>query len=192
MVDNWSSKIDIQACYCSIQEDCWQTSLVGQETQPVENCEDALFTRFNQVELAISRKDFEPLMGAEWQGYLQYLDYSSNQTSRIPVTIEMDSEDDSRIVYRLNYPNESQYNSIERLDISRGGKRINGYPIIERRTLGNGVLQITTEYRGQDNLKPADIRNVYEISADTFIIRQLVRPDDATDFFERNRYHLTK
>lgn len=192
LIDNWAPKIDMQACYCSIQDDCWQTSLVGQETLQVDNCGEALGTRFKNDELAISRADFEPLMGAPWEGDLQYLDYTSNETSTIPVTIELESVDSRRIVYRLNYPNEPQYNSIERLDISRGGKRINGHPIIERRKLANGILQITTQYRGQDNNQPADIRNVYEVSTSKFVIRQLVRPDSATDYFERNRYALTR
>ncbi|GEM_PF-2664341 len=191
-ITSWATKFDIQACYCSIQDDCWQTSLVGQETLSVDNCEEALSTRFKQTELAISRSDFEPLLGSLWEGDLQYIDYTTEKVTKIPVTIQMDSVDDRRIVYRLNYPQEPKYNSIERLDISRGGTRINGYPIIERRKLGNNVLQITTEYRGQDNQKPADIRNVYEVSNDTFVIRQLVRRDDATDFFERNRYYLAR
>lgn len=192
LIEHWPTKVDVQACYCSIQDDCWQTSLVGQETLSVENCQDALSTRFSKTELAISKADFEPLLGTQWEGDLQYLDYTSGQTSTIPVSIEMDSIDDRRIVYRLNYPQEPQYNSIERLDISRGGTRINGYPIVERRALANSVLQITTQYRGQDNQQPADIRYVYEISNNTFVIRQMVRPDNATDFFERNRYYLTR
>ncbi|MEM7764160.1 MAG: hypothetical protein AAF290_08760 [Pseudomonadota bacterium] len=38
LVQAWNGAIDIDICYCSIHEDCWQASLLG-STQRVERCE---------------------------------------------------------------------------------------------------------------------------------------------------------
>lgn len=34
----WSDRVDVTACYCSISEDCWETSLTKPFAQPVKSC----------------------------------------------------------------------------------------------------------------------------------------------------------
>ncbi|MEL7296332.1 MAG: hypothetical protein AAGJ86_01655 [Pseudomonadota bacterium] len=38
LIRAWNGAIDIDVCYCSIHEDCWQASLMG-STQRVERCD---------------------------------------------------------------------------------------------------------------------------------------------------------
>ncbi len=35
----WDGKVDITTCYCSIHEDCWETSLASAKTRRTERCD---------------------------------------------------------------------------------------------------------------------------------------------------------
>ena len=42
LVSAWGRSIDIETCYCSIHEDCWQVSLSQARTQKTRSCETGI------------------------------------------------------------------------------------------------------------------------------------------------------
>jgi len=179
----WSSQLDIQMCYCSIQEDCWTTYLIAKATVSADQCERAA----TGSALRVSERDFSPIIGEQWAGSLNYKDYSSEKQVSIPVNTSVEKITSRTIVYRLEYPNEPQYNSVERLRISGDGTRIEGIPIVRRERV-DGRLEITTRQRSSDNKVPANIEITYKIGRNQFEIQQRVIPDDGGEAFIRNQY----
>ena len=192
LADDWDGKADLSLCYCSIQDDCWRTTLVSGESVSVPSCAVRAPRSDATPAVQVARGDFGSLMGDDWTGTLSYLDYTTNQPSEIPVEITVRSASDRTIVYQIRYPRESEYNEIQRIRISSDGTRIDGNPIISRTRGADGRLVLVTEGRSSDNSEPADVRYTYEIGARAFDISQQVRPDGTEAYFERNRFSLTR
>lgn len=38
LIQAWNGRIDIVTCYCSINNDCWQTSLTTESNTPIDSC----------------------------------------------------------------------------------------------------------------------------------------------------------
>jgi len=183
LMEMWDSKLDVRLCYCSIQEDCWTTSLIAKDTTSIEQC--ARMATPNA--LRIKESDFAPLLGETWTGSLNYKDYTSGQQTVIPIEADVEKVTARTIVYRIRFPKEPDYNSTKRIRISSDGTRIDGAPIVKRERV-DGRLHITTRERSTDNYTPSNIENIYEIGKSRFDIVQFIIPDDGSEPFERNRY----
>ena len=149
-------------------------------------------TPLNADEPRVDASDLARLTGAPFSGTLSYLDYSSDEIEKRPVTIQFNAPRRGRISYEVSYPDNAYYNSKERLVVSRAGDKLNGEPIVSREELDDGTLIIVTAYRGEDNDRPADIRMTYAVHANKLQIRKEVRFDGERIFFERNAYRLTR
>ena len=66
-----------------------------------------------------SAEDFRVVAGSGWHGHLSYLDYSSEALSQIPVEIQIDEPNGRTLDYSIKYPGETQYNSREKIELSR-------------------------------------------------------------------------
>lgn len=139
-----------------------------------------------------SSEDFKVAAGSGWKGHLSYLDYTSGAMSRIPVEIEIDEPKGRTLVYSIKYPGETQYNSREKIKLSRDGRELDGGLIIARDQNEDGDLVLVTASRGEDNDRPADIRMTYEIGKTQFSISKEVKPDGDSDYFLRNQYSLAR
>ena len=139
-----------------------------------------------------SSEDFKVAAGSGWKGHLNYLDYSSEAMSRIPVEIEIDEPKGRTLVYSIKYPGETQYNSREKIKFSRNGRELDGGLIIARDQNEDGDLVLVTAYRGEDNDRPADIRVTYEVGKTQFSISKEVKLDGESEFFLRNQYSLAR
>ncbi len=137
-------------------------------------------------------EDFRVLDGGEWSGELDYLNYGSDQRSSIPVGLRVDSIDSSSVTYSIRYPGEEQYNATEELTISDGGASIDGRSIVDRRQQADGSLILTTEGKGEDDNRSADLQFVYFVSPGEFRIRKNVRFDGDAEFFNRNEYRYVR
>ena len=144
------------------------------------------------AEPRVDQADLALLAGAPFSGTLSYLDYSSDEIEKSPVSIQFNMPKRGRITYRVSYPDNAYYDSKERIVISESGHKLNGEPVVSRETLADGTLIITTAYRGEDNNLPADIRMTYAVHANKLEIRKEVRFDGDRIFFERNAYRLTR
>lgn len=140
----------------------------------------------------VTQADLTMLDGAPWTGSLSYLDYSSGESEQIPVTIQFDKPGKKKVIYRIKYPGESQYNSREKLRISKDGRKLNGEPVVSRSVLEDGTIVVVTEYRDKDDGQQADIRMTYSLHASRLEIRKEVRFDSDGEYFERNAYRLTR
>ncbi len=139
-----------------------------------------------------SSEDFRLIAGSGWKGHLSYLDYSSKALSKIPVEIQVDEPNGRTLGYSIRYPGETQYNSREKIELSRDGRKLNGGLIVARKRDENGDLTLVTIYQGKDDNRRADIRETYTIGGTAFSISKEVRFEGASDYFLRNRYSLVR
>lgn len=139
-----------------------------------------------------SSEDFRVAAGSGWKGDLSYLDYSSGALSQIPVEIQVDEPNGRTLGYSIRYPGETQYNSRERIELSRDGRKLNGGLITARKRNDNGDLILVITYQGTDDNRRADIRVTYTIGSTTFSISKEVRFEGESDYFLRNQYSLVR
>lgn len=183
----WSSQLDIQMCYCSIQEECWTTYLIAKTTVSTDQCDRTISGNVPTV----SEKDFSAIIGKKWTGTLNYKDYSSDKQVSVLVNADVEKITSRTIIYRLEYPDEPDFNSVQRLRISRDGTRIDGIPIVRRERV-DGRLEITTRQRSSDNNVPANIEYTYKLGPNQFDIAQMVIPDNGGAPFLRNQYMFSR
>jgi hypothetical protein len=139
-----------------------------------------------------SPEDFRIVTGSGWKGHLSYLDYSSGAFSQIPVEILVDEPKGRSLSYAIRYPGETQYNSREKIRLSRDGRKLNGALIIARKRNERGDLALVTTYQGKDDNRNADFRVTYAIGSESFSISREVRFADGSDYFLRNEYSLAR
>ena len=138
----------------------------------------------------VSAEDLRRLTGARWTGTLTYLDYRSNKPVSIPssLTVTQAAGDENAWVFEYEYPDEPKANGKQTLKIEEGGTVFDGETVVERTGLDGGGFRLVTEKRGRDNDKEALFRFTYTLDGSAFSVKKEVRPEGASDFFERNRY----
>lgn len=139
-----------------------------------------------------SPADFALIEGDGWAGTLTYLDYGTQKLSSIPVALDVAPASGRTVTYKIKYPGEAQYNTTEKLKLSKDGTRLNGNAIIERTSQQDESVEIVTLERGKDDNREADIRTTYKLSSSALTITKDVKFDDGEDFFERNELALTR
>ncbi len=136
-----------------------------------------------------SISDFAPLVGEDWSGELEYLNYGSDTRSTIPVRMIVREPKNRSMAYGFLYPGEEHKNARDKLRISRDGTKLNGMTISRRYLDEEGALVLVTEGSGRDDNRPADIRLTYVISANAFTNRKDVRFEGG-EYINRNEYRL--
>lgn len=134
--------------------------------------------------------DLQRLVGKTWRGTLTYLDYTSNKPTTIKSTLAVErihSGPESWMWY-FGYTDEPDHNSGQPISLRNDGRVVEDERVIARINLPNHGVQITTEYRGNDNDRPSSMLHVYRIHNDEFTLQLLVKPDGTEDFFERHIY----
>lgn len=133
------------------------------------------------------------VISGEWKGTLTYLDYSTNKAFKMPanVTVE-EGKNEYQVLILINYTEEPNANSKEKIKISKDGLQVNKTAVKSRQILASKEVQITTEYLGKDNNKNALIRNVYILGPERFITRKEVKFDESGDWLMRNEYNFVR
>ncbi|MDX2427133.1 MAG: hypothetical protein QNK22_00395 [Xanthomonadales bacterium] len=142
--------------------------------------------------MAVTMDEFRRLEGDNWEGSLSYLNYGSDKRSTIPVKLAIKVLNEKALQYAIQYPGEDQHNAKERLKLSSDGTRINGYNIANREQTTDGTLILTTEGRGQDDNRSAEVQVIYAVAADRFSIRKNVRFKSSEAYINRNEYSLRR
>lgn len=151
-----------------------------------------LITFENYAQVTISSDDLKSLPG-DWTGTLTYIDYSSNEPYSMPADLKVEPGANEYQFQLYNiYPNEPKANNKDKIKISKNGQEINKRKVKSKERLSNGSLQITTEYSGKDNNKPALIRNIYTLGVDKFIIRKEVKYENSDEWFKRNEFNYKR
>lgn len=143
------------------------------------------------VQATASIADFAPLVGEDWVGQLEYLNYGREDRSTIPVRMMARAPNGRKMGYGFIYPGEEDKNASDELRLSRDGTRLNGMEIVERKTDAAGRLVLVTQSEGRDDNRPADIRLTYSIAPQSFTVRKDVRFEGG-EFFNRNEYRLSR
>lgn len=142
--------------------------------------------------MKVTMDDLNRLQGDNWEGSLSYLNYGSDKRSTIPVKLAIKVLDENTLQYAIKYPEEEQYNAKERLKLSSDGTHIDGYRITNREQTAEGTLVLTTEGKGRDDNRPAQIQMVYLVAADQFSIRKNVRFTSDEAYLNRNEYSFLR
>lgn len=136
----------------------------------------------------VTTSDFTPLIGDTWKGSLTYLDYSSAKTVTIPTQATIEIANPTTIKYSVSYPEEPWEDSHSKIKIGGDGLTLDGQKVTSRRALADGNVEIQTEYRGEDDGKPADIRMTYMFGPNAFSMAKDVRFDQQATYINRNTY----
>jgi hypothetical protein len=145
---------------------------------------------FPQQAARVSVEDLKRLTGVRWTGTLTYLDYGSNKRVSIPsnMTVKQVEGDENAWVFEYEYPLEPKANGRQTLKFGDGGTVFDGETVFERTELDGGGFKLVTLKRGRDNDREALFRFTYTLDGPTFSIKKEVRPEGASEFFERNEY----
>lgn len=142
-------------------------------------------------ELRLTTSDLSGLGGKNWAGTLTYLDYGSGEKVAIPVT--------AHVTVKLNclrlgliYPGEPEANSTDEICISEDGSQFGEAPLISLQRLGPGFAALQTEAPGQDDDRPALIRQNYILSTSALTSGKEVSFDDGETWIERNEFDLER
>ena len=152
----------------------------------------ATASEISQSDISVTEQDFGRLAGTNWTGTLSYLDYSSKKMSAIPVGLDFKSPKGRTLKYVITFPNEPQYNSKEKMKLSRDGKQLDGHMVVSKSTESDGSLNIITQHKGKDDGQTAMIKMRYNINDNAFTITKDVKPMTAQAYFLRSEYKFTR
>lgn len=146
----------------------------------------------NAQQPAIQQEDIRKIEGS-WKGVLTYKDYQNGKEVMIPCNLEVKLKDDMRqIQMAYDYPEERSHNYQDQVHITSQGTRLNGEKLIERIVEPNGNVKLIIEMRGQDNSKPAIIRQIIEVGDSSFIMTKVVQYMTTGETVQRNQYRWKK
>lgn len=139
-----------------------------------------------------SLDDFKILVGDNWSGSLNYLNYGSDKRSTIPANLEINLKGERKIKYKIIFPKEPNSNSSDTISISKDGSKLDGQIITDRSIDEDGSLVLTAQSRDYDDNQEADIRTTYTISEREFRMKKDVKFDNDEDFLNRNEFVFTR
>jgi len=139
----------------------------------------------------VSAQDFLAIEG-DWVGTLTYTDYSSGMPTEIAANASVTITSDNSIDYTISYPDEPWEDSESTMTLSKDGRLLDGQVVSERITAEDGTVIVTTRSRGEDDNRPADIRQTYGLGKMNFYIRKDVQFDDSDTYLRRNTYAFTR
>lgn len=200
LIAEWTNRVDVSACYCSIYEDCWTTSLTTGATNATSKCEKpervrntaavTLAATVTNIRPTTSINDFKALANTEWEGALRYTNYGDGAEVSIPIRVAFKQIETDSLAYDLVYPDEPDYNSLESLTVSDNGHLLNGHRLTDRKAREDGTIILSTEYSDKDDNRDADITLTYTISPTGFSIAKNVCFRDTGECLLRNTYAL--
>lgn len=125
-----------------------------------------------------------------WTGYLEYLDYTSEKLTQIPVRLAVrrlkEGQPNWEIAYF--YTDEPHANETQRYRLAKQGTEWGGHRIVSASQGPGGALTLLTEANGKDNSQPAQLRYTLRVTGTELLLQKEVRYTGATDFVVRNRY----
>lgn len=140
----------------------------------------------------ITPEDLKTILG-KWNGSLTYVDYRTNKPFTMLSNVDVkQGKNEKQLLLLITYPKEPNANSKDKIKISEDGQQLNKKEVNSRQILSNGQIQITTEYLGKDNNKPALIRNIYILGDKQFIIRKEVNFENTKNWMMRNEYSFER
>lgn len=135
--------------------------------------------------------DLTGLGGKDYAGSLTYLDYGSGDQVSLQVianvTVKLNC-----LNIAIEYPDEPQANSTNTYCISDDGSEFDGAKLISLQRLGPDFLAFQTEMTGEDDNKPARLRQSYILSQTAITSGREVSYDDGETWIERNELDIER
>ncbi|HMS63755.1 MAG TPA: hypothetical protein PKD83_00720 [Ignavibacteria bacterium] len=143
---------------------------------------------------SIKPEELISLTAKKWKGTLKYLDYGKNTEVSISAGLSvMQSESDLNVFYfSYEYPDEPHANGIDTITVSENGSKLNDDILIENKYTNDTTFTFTTQKQGEDNKKKAEIKHIYSLKGNKFIIRKEVKYENEKEFFLRNEYNFER
>ena len=141
--------------------------------------------------LILKASDLSGLGGTDYRGALTYLDYGSGKTVSLDVAASVTVKLGCLRV-AINYLDEPEANSTEEFCISEEGRAFDGAPLISLQRLGPDFIAFQTETEGEDDNKPARLRQSYILSRDAITSGQEVSYDQGETWIERNELDIER
>ncbi|MDH3698805.1 MAG: hypothetical protein OEQ81_09080 [Flavobacteriaceae bacterium] len=149
-------------------------------------------TTSEKSEIILSGEDLVVLLG-EWEGSLTYMDYSSNKPYSMPANVSVTpGKNINQLSLYFTYPKEPKANSKDNISITKDGKALNKKALKSNQTMPDGQVLITTDYIGKDNNKKTNIRNLYSIGKEQFVIGKEVKFGNTDKWLKRNEYSFIR
>ena len=144
-----------------------------------------------QETLQLSSSDLSGLGGKNYSGALTYLDYSSGETVSLDVMADVTVKLNCLRI-AIEFVDEPEANSTEEYCISEDGRSFAGAKLISLQRLGPEFMAFQTEETGEDNNKPALLRQSYILSQKAITSGREVSYDDGETWFERNELDIER
>ena len=152
----------------------------------------AVFSSLNLVSQdKVTVDDIDVMLGEKWAGDLVYLDYSSSNEVKIPVTLSVEKLKEGLYSFKYEYPEEPKANSKSKVSFDLEDMSIAKDPI-DKVVKKDGLLRIITIGSGKDGGKKAKFIKTYVIGSKTLIIRKDVQYEGSDVAFMRNEYRLNR
>ena len=138
--------------------------------------------------------EIQILLG-KWKGKLTYLDYTSGKPYTMPVELEVEKgKNEFELRFIQSYPNEPKANNKGKIKISKDGTTLDAKPVLSKKEVQDGGIEIVVEYNGKDGNenKDAIIRQTYLLSKMEFINRKEVRFLDQDNWILRNEFKYSR
>lgn len=142
-------------------------------------------------ELHLTTSDLSGLGGSEYSGKLTYLDYQSGENVSLDVTAYVTVKLDCLNV-AIFYTDEPEANSTNAYCISEDGSAFADAPLISLQRLGPDFIAFQTQETGEDDSKPALLRQSYILSQTAITSGLEVSYDDGETWIERNELDIER
>ena len=141
--------------------------------------------------LLLGPSDLVGLGGDNYSGALTYLDYSSGKKVSLDVEADVTVKLEClRIAIR--YVDEPEANSTQEYCISEDGSGFAGAKLISLQRLGPDFIAFQTEEMGEDDNKPALLRQSYILSQKAITSGREVSYDEGETWIERNELDIER
>lgn len=140
----------------------------------------------------INTADVNQALGA-WTGKLTYIDYGTGKPFSMPANVTVAASGDA-VIFMMTYPKEPKANGNDTLLITANGSSFDDAPVVSKKTLADGTLEIVTEKNGTDgnDQRRALLRHTYLFGKTQLSNRKEVRFDGEDKWMLRNEYLFTR
>ena len=145
----------------------------------------------NKDALFLETSDLIGLGGANYAGKLTYLDYQSGDEVKLDVTANVTVKLDCLNV-AISYTDEPEANSANAYCISEDGSAFADAPLISLQRLGPDFIAFQTQETGEDDSKPALLRQSYILSQTAITSGLEVSYDNGETWIERNELDIER
>ena len=141
--------------------------------------------------LHLKTSDLIGLGGSDYAGNLTYLDYQTGEDVSLDVTANVTVKLDCLNV-AVSFSDEPEANSTNVYCISEDGNAFADAPLISLQRLGPDFIAFQTQKTGEDDDKPALLRQSYILSQSAFTSGLEVSYDDGETWIERNELDIER